>query len=236
MPAKLTPDILYKDDYLYVVNKPNDLLVHHSYYARNIQEKSLVQLLREEGPVFPVHRLDRKTSGIMLFARDSETARQLQAQFEGHQVVKTYVALVRGFTPDKGVIDTPVKNPDTGVYHEACTRYETINRIEVDVPVEPYRTARYSLIRLFPETGRTHQLRKHMNKIAHPIIGDTKYGNRHHNRMFAKKFGHTLLYLHAYSIELEYPQNQKVVFRANFPVFWEKDLTQLGFLGDNLMT
>lgn len=223
-------NIIHEDEQLIVLNKPNNLLVHHSYYARNIREKSLAQLVREHvnGKVFPAHRLDRKTSGIMVFAKQKETAQFIQKQFEEAQVKKRYLALVRGFVEESGIIDTPIKD-EKRRSKEALTSYKLIEQTEVDIAVDPYPTARYSLIELHPKTGRTHQLRKHMNKISHPIIGDTKYGNRHHNHMFQDKFGHSLMYLHAQRIEFEHPNLGPVTYEAPLPSFWVKDLRELGF-------
>ena len=223
-------EIVYADASVIVVNKPNDLLVHHSYYARNIREESLVQILRNECETYPVHRLDRKTSGIMIFAKDKTTAKYLQDQFEAKQVVKTYFALVRGFTDPEGRIDSPVKHADTGKYQDALTYYQTIESVEVDFPVNPYPTSRYSLVELSPKTGRMHQLRKHLNKISHPIIGDPKYGNRHHNHEFQERFGHAKLYLHANSLSLKLPDsNELKTFTATFPEFWKHNLFELNF-------
>ena len=227
--------IIYEDEQLIVLNKPNNLLVHHSRYARNIREKSLAQLVRKHvnGKVFPAHRLDRKTSGIIVFAKQKDVAHFIQKQFEGAKVKKRYLALVRGFVEDSGVIDTPIKD-EKRRSKEALTSYKLIEQSEVDIAVEPYPTARFSLIELSPKTGRTHQLRKHMNKISHPIIGDTKYGNRHHNRMFDEKFGHSLMYLHAKSIEFEHPNLGAVSYEAPLPSHWLNDLTELGF-SENLL-
>ncbi|MBD3638194.1 MAG: pseudouridine synthase [Crocinitomicaceae bacterium] len=228
-------ELLYEDSELILVNKPSNLLVHHSHYARNIREESLVQLLRQRGDIYPVHRLDRKTSGIMVFARNQSSAKFLQDQFERNEITKTYFALVRGYVEAQGSVDTPVKNEDTGKYREALTHYESIAQVEADFPVAPYPSARYSLLRLTPKTGRMHQLRKHMNKIAHPIIGDTKYGNRHHNHTFKDRFGHSRLYLHAHKLSFTHPESgQKLTFKAGFPKFWKEDLTVLGFQEINL--
>ncbi|UKN02308.1 pseudouridine synthase [Paracrocinitomix mangrovi] len=221
--------IIYEDDNLIVVNKPANLLTHHSHYARNITEESLLQLLRKTFPIklHPIHRLDRKTSGVLMVAKDVATAVYYQNQFTDQSITKEYNALVRGFVPDELTIDSPVKN-DRGNYQEALTLLKCLQQTEVEMEVEPYPTARYSLVSLIPKTGRTHQLRKHMNKIAHPIIGDSKYGNRHHNHAFEAKFGHSRLYLHAKSITFEHPTKGTFTAMADFPEFWERDLEVLG--------
>lgn len=217
-------DILYEDDYCIVVNKPNNVLVHHSYYARNIREDSLLQLLRKQfvdSNFYPVHRLDRKTSGLLLLTKKKEYISKFQDLFSSDSIQKKYYALVRGFCEASGEIDTPVKNPDTGVYKDALTFYKSISQIELNIPVTPYSTSRYSILELEPKTGRMHQLRKHMNKIAHPIIGDHKYGNRHHNQMFEAKFGLDLLFLHAHSLEFKHPfNNENIILNLKVPLFW----------------
>jgi tRNA pseudouridine65 synthase len=217
-------EIVYEDDYCIVVNKPNNLLVHHSYFSRNIEEDSLVQLLKLQGyelPI-PVHRLDRKTSGLLLLAKDKEFVKPFQELFESQDISKKYVALVRGFVEGNGVIDSPVKN-DRGNYKDALTHYIGVNSLELDIPVEPYLTARYSYVEFEPKTGRMHQLRIHSNKISHPIIGDHKYGNRHHNQLFEDKFGLPNLFLHAFQLVFNHPFLEKEIsIIGEKPLFWKE--------------
>lgn len=216
-------EIIYEDNLLVVVNKPNNFLIHQSHYARNITEITLLETLQQQlgFPLFPVHRLDRKTSGILLLLKDKSFVAQFQALFTNNTIQKTYYAIVRGFSPATGKIDSPVKNDDTGVYKDALTNYNTINNIELDIPVHPYEKSRYSLMELLPKTGRMHQLRKHLNKINHPIVGDYKYGDRFHNRMYETKFNCQYLFLHARQIEFEHPlSHQKMIFTADFPEDW----------------
>ncbi|MCB9224141.1 MAG: pseudouridine synthase [Crocinitomicaceae bacterium] len=225
-------EVVYEDADLLIVSKPNNLLVHHSYFSRNIDEESLVQLVRSQfgRELYPIHRLDRKTSGLLMFAKNNELVRVYQELLENNKIVKKYVALVRGFTDDSGIIDSPIRAEDDTEYKDALSHYRTIERVEVDFPVDKFGKARYSLIELEPKTGRTHQLRKHMNKIAHPIIGDPKYGDRHHNHEFERRFGHTFLFLHARSLEFKsISTNELVSVKASFPVFWEVNLKELGF-------
>jgi tRNA pseudouridine65 synthase len=230
--TKLDIKVVYEDDTIIVVNKPNDLLIHHSYYSRNISEESLVQLVRKklDAPAFLIHRLDRKTSGLVLFAKSKEVAHEVQQQFIEQTIQKRYLALVRGWTKESGIIDTPIKNDEKGDYQDALTHYKTIESIEIERAVPPYSSSRYSLIELEPKTGRTHQLRKHMNKIAHPIIGDPKHGNRHHNHAFIDWYSHSRLFLHAFSLEFTSPSTNKLVsIKTAPPAFWEVNLNDLGF-------
>ena len=218
---KVSLEIIFEDEYCLVVNKPNNLLIHHSYYARNIEENSLVQLLKLEGKIaYPVHRLDRKTSGLILFSKSKEQVASFQSLFETNQISKTYLALLRGHISESGTIDSPVKN-DRGNYKDAFTEYRCIKHFELPTPVVPYETSRYSLVEFKPQTGRMHQLRIHANKISHPIIGDHKYGNRHHNHMFADTLGITNLFLHASSLDFKHPITQKQInLYVEPPSFW----------------
>jgi tRNA pseudouridine65 synthase len=224
--------IIYQDDYLLVINKPNNILVHPSFYARNIESRSMIEILKDEFGValYPIHRLDHKTSGIIVFAKSAEIAKQMQALFVHQTIQKTYHAIVRGHIPTNGIVNSPVKNADTGIYKDAHTAYSCLSQTEIDIPVQPYAKSRYSFIALSPKTGRMHQLRKHMNKISHPIIGDNKYGNRHHNHMFQEKFGQGNLFLHASKIEFEHPVTKsKLLLSAPLPPFWQKLATQLNW-------
>ncbi|MFT5824268.1 MAG: tRNA pseudouridine65 synthase [Crocinitomix sp.] len=223
-------EILYEDDALIIVNKPNNILVHASYYARNIKEPSLLARLKESIPIklYPVHRLDHKTSGVLILAKSAAFTAKIQKQFESNTIKKTYLALVRGFSAAKGIIDTPIQNAATGKYKDALTSYKTLEQTEVDIAVQPYPKSRYSLLEFHPETGRMHQLRKHANKISHPIIGDHKYGNRHHNKMFAEELNFPNMFLHASEIVLEHPEtNESLIVKAPLPLFWNEAFTKI---------
>jgi tRNA pseudouridine65 synthase len=223
-------DVLYNDDYCIIVNKPENVLVHHSYYARNIKDDSVLQLLRkqfENQNFYPVHRLDRKTSGLLILTKSKHNVSKFQVLFDTKKITKKYKALVRGHSNDDGVIDTPIKNNETAIYKNALTNYKTLLRYELNIPVIPYSTSRYSLIELEPKTGRTHQIRKHLNKIAHPIIGDHKYGNRHHNQMFEKEFSIDNLFLQAYQLVFKHPFiDESINISIDLPKFWKETVNQ----------
>ncbi|MFK8039534.1 MAG: pseudouridine synthase [Crocinitomicaceae bacterium] len=219
-------EIVYEDEWLKVVNKPSNLIVHHSKYARNLDETSLCQLVNEneaEAKSHPIHRLDRKTSGLIIFAKDKSIIPLFQDLFDQQKIQKTYIALVRGFVDTEGTLDYPIRADEETVYKTAETVYKTIHQFEIQIPVSPYPTARYSILELSPKTGRMHQLRKHMNKFSHPIIGDPKYGNRHHNHMFIEKLGISNLFLHAKTLEFIHPKTLKLIkINAPFPGFWQQ--------------
>lgn len=218
-------EILFEDQHIIIVNKPNNVLIHNSYYARNIKEDTLLELLFMQFGLnfYPVHRLDRKTSGIILLAKQKENVSLFQELFNSNQIQKTYLGIVRGFVDLSIKVDSPVKNPDTKVYKEAETLCEPIHTKLLNIPVTPYENSRYSLVKLTPSTGRMHQLRIHMNKINHPIVGDYKYGDRFHNRMFENEFNCKNLFLHACSLHFIQPITKvNISLNASAPNDWNK--------------
>ncbi|WP_299104587.1 pseudouridine synthase [uncultured Tenacibaculum sp.] len=219
-------EIIYEDDFIIGVSKPNNMLVHHSDYSKNVSEEaSLIQLLYSQigHKLYPLHRLDRKTSGIILLSKAPEFVAEFQQLFYNSKIEKIYYGLVRGYSPQELLINTPVKGRDSNVYKDAETHLETKESIEINIPVTPYNTARYSIVKLTPKTGRLHQLRIHMNKISFPLIGDPKYGDNNHNHMFKEKFDCNNLFLHAYSLEFTHPYtNKQVILKTPFPNHWIK--------------
>lgn len=215
--------IVYEDSWCLVVNKPSNLLVHHSHFARNIEEESLMEWVKSNG--FPlaaaVHRLDRKTSGLVLIAKEPKNVESFQALFATEAVQKTYWALVRGKVSDVPFeIDSPVKN-ERGNYKDALTVVRALDYFERDFHIPPYPSQRYSLVEMKPKTGRYHQLRIHANKMAHPIINDPKHGNRHHNHYFEKHLGINQLFLHAKSLEFVHPFSSETIrLTVDVPDFW----------------
>jgi tRNA pseudouridine65 synthase len=203
--------ILFQDERLVAVNKPNGLLVHKSPIAADA-DVFAVQLLRDQlgQKVYPVHRLDRKTSGVLLFALDEEMNGLMQQQFQKGQVKKIYHAIVRGFTPDEGKIDYPLKRED-GTMQEAFTSFKTRARSEVPFQIGKHPTSRYSFVELTPTTGRMHQLRKHMAHIFHPIIGDRPHGCNKQNRFFKNELGMDEMMLHAVSVEFVQPATGQII-------------------------
>lgn len=198
-------DILYQDDHLIAINKPHGLLVHRSTIAADASEFAL-QLLRDQigARVNPVHRLDRATGGVLLFAFDKETEIAMQQQFANNKVGKTYLAIVRGYAPDVEDIDYPLKK-DNGALQDAFTSYTTIKRAELPVPFGKHQTSRYSLVEVKPSTGRMHQIRKHMSHVNHPIIGDTTHGCNKQNKLFRERWEMSTLMLHASKLNFKHP-------------------------------
>lgn len=209
-------EIIYQDEWLVAINKPHGLLVHRSPIAKDA-EVFAVQLLRNQlgVKVWPAHRLDRKTAGVLLFALDPATNATLQDLFAQRRVKKTYRAIVRGFTNEEGSIDRELKNHDTGISQPALTTYRTLARAEIPLPHGPHATSRYSLVELEPHTGRRHQLRRHMAGINHPIIGDRPHGCNKQNRLWKQAFGLTEMLLHAAALRLPHPASgEEIVIQA----------------------
>lgn len=206
-------NILYRDDYLVSVDKPPGLLVHRTGLDAG-ETRFALQLLRDQigQPVWPVHRLDKGTSGVLLFALDAATARALGLAFErGEAMRKTYRAVVRGWPADAGTIDHPLKRmPDDmrterEEVQEALTRYRLLARYALPLAQGTFPTTRCALVELQPVTGRRHQLRRHLKHIAHPIIGDATHGKGPLNRALAGLLGLQRLWLHACRLELRHP-------------------------------
>ncbi|WP_375176529.1 pseudouridine synthase [Marinobacter mobilis] len=208
--------LLYEDRALLVVHKPAGLLVHRSPIDRHETEFALqyARALNGGRHVFPVHRLDRPTSGVLVFARDREVARELGLEMMAGQVSKRYLAVVRGWPAESGRVDHPLRDEPEDrrlrgleqPVREALTEYRTLATTQLDVAIETYPTSRYALVELFPKTGRKHQLRRHMKHISHPIIGDANHGRGRHNRYFAERFGQGRLMLAATAIRFRHPQ------------------------------
>ncbi|MCH3882215.1 pseudouridine synthase [Tenacibaculum aquimarinum] len=217
-------EIIFEDEYIICVNKPNNVLVHHARHSRNVaDEESLLQLLDAQvgGKFYPIHRLDRKTSGIILLAKETKYVSKFQELFTDNLIDKTYFGIVRGHAPETKIIDSPVKGRDGKVHKEAETHLTTIEKIVLDIPVKPYDSSRYSLVELKPKTGRMHQLRVHANKISHPLIGDPKYGDKNHNVMFEENFSCKNMFLHAGTLEFKHPfLEEKLFLKATFSKDW----------------
>ena len=210
-PALCNDDILYQDDTLLVLNKPAGVPVHGSRMLEG-RPATLTGMARDLAGrvVHAVHRLDRPVSGAILFAFDREALAALSGAFEHRQVEKRYLAVARGWVEERGVIDHPLLPPRDERRggeqpRDAVTRYERLDCAELPFAVPPYPAARYSLVSLWPDTGRRHQLRRHMKHISHHLVGDTTYGKGEHNRLFRERFGCDRLLLHSRFLCFRHP-------------------------------
>lgn len=198
-------EILYQDEYIVAVNKPHGLLVHASPIARNATEFAL-QIVRDQlgKKVYPAHRIDRKTSGILVFSLDKETDSCMQQLFASNDIQKKYLAIVRGHTPEFSTIDYALKRDD-GKIQEAQTDFRTLQHTEIPYPSGKFNSSRYSLVEAHPKTGRFHQLRKHFAHIFHPIIGDRPHGCNKQNKFWKDTFQMETMLLHASSLSFTHP-------------------------------
>lgn len=207
--GELTLRVLHQDAELVAIDKPAGLLVHPSALDAHEQRSALMLLRDQLGErLWPLHRLDKGTSGVLLFARNAEAASRFGGAFERGEVGKHYLALVRGWPADAGTIDAPLARdpelPSAGQPRlEAVTHYRVLRRFEWPFAVDPRHPAsRYALVEVQPLTGRRHQIRRHFKHIAHPLVGDTTHGKGAHNRAVAQWLGVSRLWLHARTVEL----------------------------------
>ena len=217
-----TLEILYQDKYLVAINKPSGLLVHKSPIDKHEIYFAMMILRNQIGKyVYPIHRLDKPTSGVLLFALDKESAKMMSEEFKNHTIQKTYIAVVRGYTSESGVIQhaitykpDKIADKDSVILkepQEATTIYKRLATVELPHPIGRYKKTRYSLVELKPQTGRKHQIRRHMKHISHHILGDTKYGRGEHNKFIREKFSCNRLLLHANSLEFKHPYTHDIL-------------------------
>jgi tRNA pseudouridine65 synthase len=225
-----TPKIIYEDDRIIGVFKPNRLLVHRTnidFY----EKQNLLQWLSDavKTTVHPAHRLDKATSGIVLFTKDLDALRFLRQQFSERTLAKSYLALVRGYTAASGRIEKPLQKEGDSTLREAITNYITLSHTELPIAVSRYETSRYSLLRAFPETGRYHQIRLHFAHLRHPIIGDSRHGDKKHNQMFREVQQLPALFLHAENIEFTHPAGRQITLHAPVPDHFQAVLSNFNW-------
>lgn len=223
--------IVYQDDTLVAVRKPSGLLVHRTPLARG-ETRFALQLLRDQlgRHVYPVHRLDRPTSGLLLFALDPATATALGEEFTAQRVRKRYLAVVRGIGPEHEWLDAPLREEDDRrpkaemPAQPACTQVRRLDSVELPVQVDRYPQARYSLMEARPLSGRRHQIRRHLSRRGYPIIGDAKHGKGLHNRFFRDQFDCPRLLLAAVGLSFFHPARQMTL---NLSAALEADIQRL---------
>ncbi len=219
-------EIIFQDKDVVAINKPSGLLVHRTYLDPN-ETRFAMMILRDQigSWVYPIHRLDKGTSGVLLFGKNQEIASALGELILNHKFKKTYLAIVRGYAPDKDTIDYPVPQGRKGERKHAVSHYETIIRTELPHKVGIFDTARYSFIKIIPETGRRHQIRRHLKHIFYPIIGDRLYGDRAHNRFYKEQLNISQMLLHAHKLEFCHPLSKKSIkLIAPLPDYWKTAL------------
>ncbi len=221
----LRENILYEDEYILAINKPAGVIVQGGIKVKISISDLLDQII--EGEVFKiVHRLDRDTSGVIIFARNANVARYLMEEFKGRRVKKTYLALTSGIpSKDSGTIDYPLAKKyvsgqekvviDEDSPQNATTHFSIISRLKHNV----------AYLKLQPITGRTHQLRVHLTHINCPILGDGKYGGK---KAFIDGVANQI-HLHSHSLSLKLPNNKEITITAPVPGHIEKSIEVLSF-------
>jgi tRNA pseudouridine65 synthase len=237
----MTLPVLFHDRDLVVVAKPPGLLVHRTKMAGG--NLFAMQLVRDQigASVFPVHRLDRPTSGALIFALNKDTARKMSLEFEHRRVRKSYLAVVRGIPREaRWTLDYPLKEEldaiadrqartDKGA-QDAVTEFELRDTAELPFSVDKYPSARYALVRAHPLTGRKHQIRRHLRHCGHPVIGDVNHGAGKHNRFFAGHFGSRRLLLACTEIGFRHPSTgSELSVRAPLAEDFARVLRELGW-------
>lgn len=233
--------ILYRDEFLVAINKPAGLLVHRSNIDRH-ETRFAVQLLRDqlEQKVFPVHRLDKPTAGVLVFALNPEVARKMMNVFIADSVEKTYLAVVRGYCPEQAIIDYPLQEQldkmtdrlarQDKAAQPAITYYQRLATVELPFAVGRYSSSRYSLLQLSPKTGRKHQLRRHLKHIFHPIIGDTTHGDGKQNDFFRQQFNCHRLLLASTQLNFPHPMSGEILkIQAPLDADFCRIMTELGW-------
>lgn len=204
-------EIIFEDEDLIAINKPNGLFVHRTKLDKDA-DAFVIQILRDQigRKVYPCHRLDRKTSGVLLLAKSQAMQSIMNEQFRDRVVDKTYLAIVRGYTDDNGTIDYPLMS-ERGKQQDAVTHYKTLSKGEIAVSSGRFPTSRYSLVEVKPETGRMHQIRRHLSHIFHPIIADRPHGCNKQNRFFLQQYEMNTMMLHASILSFNHPKTKEVV-------------------------
>lgn len=205
-------EILFVDDDVVAVNKPAGMLVHRTKMAADVKSGFALQEVRNqiEKKVFPVHRLDRPTSGVLLFALNPESAHLLMNQFDAKTIEKKYRCVVRGYTENSGIINEPLIK-ENGNIQESQTDFKLIRHFELPIPNNRFNTTRYSMLEVEPKTGRMHQIRRHFAKKRHYLIGDTNYGNLKTNRAFQEYCEIEGLMLHAEQLAFTHPVTKETI-------------------------
>ncbi len=217
-------EILYQDEYLVAINKPSGLIVHKTPMAKDAKVFALQELRDQIGQyVYPAHRIDRQTSGVLLFALNTEVDKQLKELFREQRVKKTYWTIVRGFAPEKGTITKPLLKDGSTEPQDAVTHFKKLNQVELPIPVSKYPACRISLVEVYPETGRMHQIRRHFAHLRHYIIADKPHGDCKQNKMFFEKFGLNNMLLHSRAMLFEHPiTKEEIKITAGLPKHFQE--------------
>lgn len=214
MTENITPNIpiLFEDEHLIIVNKPNNMAIHRSQGMPH-DEPVLVSCLGKQidAQLFNVHRLDAKTSGVVLLAKESKIANQLTSAFERREVQKKYVALVRGTLPESGIFDTTVQKQAKGRQVQAETHYKRLRLFATNISYKTFENIDISLAEITPITGRWHQIRQHFGYNRFDILGDNNHGDSALNHIIEDRSNQKRLYLHAQTLIFKHPVSNQII-------------------------
>nr|WP_321409014.1 pseudouridine synthase [uncultured Carboxylicivirga sp.] len=220
--------VIYQDEDLIVVDKPVDLPVHKN----DFMPADAAYLTKEVGlltgkSVYPVHRLDSKTSGIIVLAFSREAAALLSQQFEQRKVKKSYVVVCKGI-PGEGTFDKPVLIKKKKKRVSASTYYKTLKSVSTKIGYKNFTDVDLSLVMVSPETGRWHQIRQHFAFERFDLLGDTQHGDWTLNKIMTAETGVKRLLLHAHTLSFIHPSSgEKMNLKAPIPGEFEQVLEQL---------
>lgn len=208
--------IVFEDGDYIAIDKPPGFHVHPPENSQWKVARELICLYRLRkylgAYVYPIHRLDAATGGVVLFGKHPEAAGKIQKLIQQQQIIKKYLAVARGFCLDAGFIDKPLLSDSSDQWLASQTKFETLARVELPFAVgKKHSTSRYSLVFVEPKTGRYHQIRRHFNSESHPLIGDIKHGDSHHNRFFREQLKISGLLLHSFELCFDHPYTQSEV-------------------------
>ena len=240
LPMSAAPlPILHQDDHLVAVDKLEGIAVHRSDLVGSDSDY-VIDRLRAQigGKLHAVHRLDRATSGVLLFARSSEMAAALGQQMMERSIEKTYLAIVRGWPDESGAVDHPLTGSTLrGEAKPAVTRWRRLATAEVDIPLGKYPQQRYALLQVELDTGRYRQIRRHFHHVSHHVVGDTSHGRGDHNRLWRQYFSVHRLMLHAWQLRVRHPVSGDLLqLDAPVDAVWHKAFAAMGWTAPALAT
>lgn len=232
--------VIFEDENFIAIDKPPGFHVHppENSLWRVPREKVCLYQVRDyvKGYVFPIHRLDAATGGVLIFGKTSDAAARFQILIQNQTVTKKYLAVARGFTKPTDEIKKPLLSDSSDLLLDSHTVFSTLSTVELPYAVgKKHTSARYSLVHVEPKTGRYHQIRRHFASESHPIIGDIKHGDSHHNRFFRETLEIPGLLLHSFSLVFNHPYNQnQVTIETNWSDRWSKVFTHFQYEPNHL--
>jgi len=222
--------ILFEDADFIAIHKPPGILVHRTKISEDTQ--FVLQLLRQQikQRIYPIHRLDRGTSGVLIFGKNKQAASLMGPIFINREIQKQYIAIIRGYVEASGTINYALAKEPHLPKKEAITHYQSVQQTELQVAISRYPSARYSFVQVTLETGRRHQIRRHFSHLRHPVIGDKRYGDVKHNSYWRDNFGISRMLLHAQSLHFLHPITEKpLLIIAPIDASFQAAMDLLGF-------